>query len=115
MPNWCQNRVSIYCENTDVIDEIEKIFNSSEPFNTIVPMPEEMEPEWYDWRIANWGVKWDVADVESERDDTHLTLFFDTPWGPPDRIKSALEDMFEEAGISWFYDEPMMELAGYLE
>ena len=72
-------------------------------------------PNWYDWNIANWGVKWDVADVESERYDAHLTLCYDTPWGPPDGIKSALKDMFEEAAISWFYDEPMMELAGYLK
>ena len=31
-----------------------------------------------------------------------------------EEICYALREMFEEVNISWFYDEPGMECAGYL-
>lgn len=34
---------------------------------------------WYDWNIANWGVKWDACRVEAS--DGLIT--FDAPWGAP--------------------------------
>ena len=116
MPNWCHNRVSIYCEDERVLDEIEEIFTSPEPFNAIMPLPKEEEENWYNWRMENWGVKWDISEVDSDKFHDRLILEFETPWGAPEGIKSRLEDIYgdEDIGISWFYDEPMMELAGYL-
>ena len=72
---------------------------------------------WYDWSIENWGVKWDCGDVEitEEFGDTEITYTFDTPWGPPQEIYNLLVTKFPEVHISWFWDEPGMELAGYLK
>ena len=72
---------------------------------------------WYDWSIENWGVKWDCGDVEitEEFGDTEITYTFDTPWGPPQEIYDLLVTKFPEIHISWFWDEPGMELAGYLK
>jgi len=72
---------------------------------------------WYDWSINNWGVKWDCSDVQVEEGfgNTEITYRFDTPWGPPQEIYNLLEDRFPELTISWFWDEPGMELAGYLK
>ena len=72
---------------------------------------------WYDWSIDNWGVKWDCSDVEvtEEFGDTEITYTFDTPWGPPEEIYALLVAKFPEVHISWFWDEPGMELAGYLK
>ena len=72
---------------------------------------------WYDWSIENWGVKWDCSDVQVEEEfgDTEITYRFDTPWGPPNEIYGILRERFPDVTISWFWDEPGMELAGYLK
>ena len=73
------------------------------------------DERWYDWRIENWGIKWDLDDVElQEWDDDHIIYTFETPWGPPEYICSALREKFKDIGITWFFDEPGCELAGYL-
>ena len=74
------------------------------------------DDRWYHWNIQNWGTKWDItADaVDMEHDSELLELEFDTAWSPPEEICAKLREMFEDVSISWFYDEPGMEVAGYL-
>jgi len=73
------------------------------------------DERWYNWRINNWGIKWDLDDVETQDWDDHQIIYtFETPWGPPEYICSALREKFEGISISWFFDEPGCELAGYL-
>ena len=73
------------------------------------------DERWYEWRIENWGIKWDIDEVNTDDDyDNQLIYSFETPWGPPEYICSALREKFEDASITWFFDEPGMELAGYL-
>ena len=42
MPNWCYNRITIFGddESEKKLKEIEKIFESKEPFNEIFPIPD---------------------------------------------------------------------------
>ena len=72
---------------------------------------------WYDWSNNNWGVKWDCSDVgiTEEFADTEIVYTFDTPWGPPQYIYDELVDRFPKVHISWFWDEPGCEQAGYLK
>ena len=73
------------------------------------------DQRWYDWRVKNWGIKWDIDDIEiQDCDNHHITYTFETPWGPPEYICSALRKKFENLSITWFFDEPGCELAGYL-
>ena len=73
------------------------------------------DERWYNWRISNWGIKWDLDDVEIQDWDDHQIIYtFETPWGPPEYICSALREKFEDISITWFFDEPGCELAGYL-
>ena len=78
------------------------------------------DDRWYDWRNYNWGTKWDVSqsvEIEEERYEDELESFqanFDTAWSPPEEVYHALRDMFPDMSISWFYDEPGMQVAGYL-
>ena len=70
---------------------------------------------WYDWRVQNWDTKWDAYDVEVTDDDPdQFEVTFNTAWSPPEAICSALREQYPDLAISWFYDEPGCELAGYL-
>jgi hypothetical protein len=144
MPNWCYNRVDISGEPEEMDEFREFISSeeSAFDFNKVKPMPKELlevrvpridkSPEaeklskelkekygddnWYDWALSNWGVKWDVTvskdDVTDEGD--YIQYAFDTAWGPPHEIYKAIREKFPNLGITWFYDEPGMEFAGYL-
>ena len=50
---------------------------------------------WYDWRIKNWGTKWNAMHVETTEEDIDgvptLCYQFDTAWCPPDGIIAYLE------------------------
>ena len=70
---------------------------------------------WYDWCTDNWTCKWDCTDVYLDADEPdYLQYRFDTPWGPPENIYNILVAQHPNVYISWFYDEPGMEFAGYL-
>ena len=74
------------------------------------------DDRWYHWNIQNWGTKWDVdGDIEFDVDGKYINMSFDTAWAPPEGIFNALESNEDfDLSISWFYDEPGMEFAGYL-
>ena len=42
MPNWCYNRITVYSseESETKLKEIEKIFETKQPFNEIYPIPD---------------------------------------------------------------------------
>ena len=67
--------------------------------------------------------KWDVHDAEIEEERwgadgndelESFTAEFETAWSPPEAICHALREMFPNVSISWFYDEPGCQVAGYL-
>jgi len=73
------------------------------------------DDRWYDWRVNNWDTKWDAYDVEFvDEDPDQFEVTFNTAWSPPEAICSALREQYPDLSISWFYDEPGCELAGYL-
>jgi len=74
------------------------------------------DDRWYDWRLQNWDTKWDAYDVEVvDPDPENLEIEFNTAWSPPEAVCHALREKFEDTvAISWFYDEPGCEIAGYL-
>lgn len=45
--------------------------------------------DWYDWRLINYGCKWDCSDpsellgVETINGTKSVSIFFDTPWDAP--------------------------------
>ena len=93
---------------------------NGEVFGTVTEFSDgTQDTRWYDWRLQNWDTKWDVhdAEIEEERWKDELESFtatFDTAWSPPEAICRRLRDMFPKVSISWFYDEPGMQYAGYL-
>ena len=113
MPNWCENKLTISHEDTDVIDNLMaqvRADDNGNLFNYIKPMPEntfrgmlgENErkeckekgiPNWYDWSFTNWGTKWDAAHLDWHQLDEHTVEFnFDTAWSPPIPVYEALAE-----------------------
>ena len=75
----------------------------------------QQDDRWYDWRLQNWDTKWDAYDVEVTDDDPECTeIQFETAWSPPEAICNELREKYPDVSISWFYDEPACEIAGYL-
>ena len=74
------------------------------------------DDRWYDWRVNNWDTKWDAYDVvvTDDTDPEQLEVEFNTARAPPEAICHALREQYPDVCISWFYDEPGCEIAGYL-
>lgn len=140
MPNWCENTVSIFgskevlesviefvkpnVSNMAVLDEAEP---SAMSLQSIFPMDTELlngdaftsdSTGWYDWRVENWGTKWDIQAEASElhvyQDDVYSVDYtFDSAWAPPTEVFVVLSKTFPEIVIHLSYDEPGMGFSGY--
>ena len=78
------------------------------------PKSGKNDDRWYDWQLQNWGTKWEPANIDVEQCEEELEITFDTAWSPPEDICRAIREQFPDVTVSWFYDEPSMEVAGYL-
>jgi hypothetical protein len=132
MPNDCYNKVSISGDEKDIA-KIKKLLSKGKRetanvfnFANIIEEPDwdktpnenggsdEHDDRWYNWRLDNWGTKWNSYDCDLvEEDSDRLEYVFFTAWSPPCPVIDALRNKFPELYISAFYDEPAMELAGY--
>lgn len=87
---------------------------------------------WYEWRIVNWGCKWDASFGEpfmalgSSDMDLEATVAakgetvtptvavykFDTPWGPPAPFVERASELYPELEFTIRYGEPGSGFAG---
>ena len=122
-----------------LVDSLKSEENQTDfDFDAILPMPPELEDvdwseaeemndiirarykkehgsdNWYDWRVNNWGTKWNSYNCEIvEHEDDYVVYTFDTAWGPPTGVIEALREQCPDFSISAFFDEPGMQEAGY--
>jgi len=131
MPNHCFNRVHITGDPDDIAAITAALIGPNDnttietiTFTKLCPQPPDMSlaPQppnatngWYEWRLAHWGTKWDAYDVDiTDRDDETLAFTCSTAWEPPSAFVETLREQYPNVSISWFYDEPGNEIAGYL-
>ena len=117
--------------NTPLMSKDVKEYSFSEPRGKVGELPQYVDTQygkslrfkstdhvddrWYDWRVQNWDTKWDCYDVEVVDDDPECTeIQFNTAWSPPAAIWNELREQYPDVEISWFFDEPGVEMAGYL-
>jgi hypothetical protein len=131
MPNWCENEVWI----TGNADELQELFteaskphkeheNSEHPIkflmDNLVPMPPEYldDTRWWDFRIGNWGCKWDLS---QEWDDTRVYytegdseggLNYQTAWSPNRQFWITVSERFPSLTIDLRYVEEGMCFMG---
>jgi|5_EtaG_2_1085323.scaffolds.fasta_scaffold01346_13 hypothetical protein len=68
---------------------------------------------WYEWRLVNWGTKWDAYDYYiNEVNDTYFEVSFDTAWSPPTAYYLALSKKYPLLRIEVEYSESGMDFAG---
>ena len=134
MPNWCMNQFTVKHNDKEMLDKFCDGVSKGNLFQTFIPMPDELleteapklfseeertdliekygHDNWYSWRLANWGVKWDIGEgaiVERLNDNTAQGSF-DTPWNPPIYAFEALTEMGFDLDV--LFDEEGMGLIG---
>mgnify|MGYP003339928972 CR=1 FL=1 len=68
--------------------------------------------DWYEWRIENWGTKWDIEldDKYVSQDGKMVQITFNSAWSPPIEAYEKLKELGFE--IYALYFEPGMSFAG---
>ena len=76
-------------------------------FNKVIPEPEyKNNTDWYDWRIQNWGTKWNA--YEHVKTGNENELYFLTAWSAPKEIYEALTKKFPNLTIEVDYADENM-------
>lgn len=58
-------------------------------------------PTWYEWRIRNWGTKWNAYDFGGIEPDTIPdSLSFNTAWSAPHKVIEKIAELYPEALIT---------------
>ncbi len=135
MPNWCLNSLTISHPDMDRIDRFESAYMRGDVCETFLPEPKDDEgnpivgadydengnfkmPDWYNWRLANWGTKWDFGfdtdrGFQPTRVENEATVRFDTAWSPPLGLYECLNAL--GYSVQAYYFEPGMCFAGEWE
>jgi hypothetical protein len=149
MPNWCENNFTATFpkEHGDMARKLVEAFNANALLQFLKPMPDELDdpdlssfggenaelyenkrrsmfakygyPSWYEWRLSNWGTKWDIntKDIDplevSAHEDGSVTVqgYFDSAWSPPVEAFAELRKI-EGITFSLYYLEPGSSFCG---
>ena len=130
MPNWCENTLRVVPLTDAARDMLPKIIvrfsttwiakGGESAFQFIHPMPSELEgttapgdgPNWYQWRISNWGTKWEENEPQIVRSSEDcLLVSFSTAWAPPVGVYNRLCELGFDVLAT--YAEQGMGFAGY--
>ena len=134
MPNYVRNILRVEGENLQAVFDFVGSHYSDFDFNKIIPETETCA-DWYDWRVENWGTKWNAVDAQITEDG----FIFDTAWAAPLPVTKKLSELFpsikfnltwadEDAGqncgqiiykngveIQWYYPDRAEEIAEMYE
>jgi hypothetical protein len=143
MPNWCDNDLHICAPTKSKLNIIlNKLGCKENPtqlkLGSIVPEPRDLMeqnseldnngfsmPGWYNWRLANWGCKWDIGECQVTEDYafdyyhmpegwTRAIINFQSPWAPPSEWLHALAKKYPDAVVGLVYSEGGVGFEGEL-
>ena len=125
MPNWCSNKLTIFHPDPKMMEKAVNAWNEGKFLSTLVPEPDypgytdctikDGMPDWWEWRVANWGTKWDVGHDpnvgnKGELHNGEMSVMFDSAWAPPvNAYDSMTQQGFE---ITAYYFEPGCDFCG---
>ena len=128
-----------FVEKSLVSPEKNEIHDRTEfSFNGTHPMPEDLNitcgtqtqeekeqamlneakygyPDWYQWKCAEWGTKWDACEPNIDHNDiNYFCVSFESAWSPPIAwIDNIMQD-FPDLCFTLEYEEPGMCFGGRL-
>ena len=141
MPNWCYNELSVWGEEND-IKAFRKLAKSRktkrydatdlslaklypEPdYNKVKVKPTfpkisknkgkyvDKETAWWDWRVQNWGTKWNVKAILEDKNEGYLHYTFDSAWSPPSSWLKKIAKDWPDLEFRLKYDEQGMGFMG---
>lgn len=126
MPNWCHNKLTL----TGPLDEVRDLWvraQTADPgsggfglLQVLRPEPAYGEGEiWWEWRVENWGTKWDVSGDDLELVEAGSTAAitgeFVSAWSPPTEALHAYAHSHGECRVTLTYHEPEMCFVGAFE
>lgn len=89
---------------------------SSYSFSAFIPPDlNTFERGWYDWRIENWGTKWDAGIEAAEESPGSLSYQFDTAWSPPTPVIECMIKTYPGLVFKFKYVEEGPSYAGIME
>jgi hypothetical protein len=123
MPNHCNNQLTL-ASGGNILDVLNPyIIDAGEmgggyrdyemDFQSIIPMDEELLKgnDWYNWRVQNWGTKWNGYDGRFNDDQSVFT--FDTAWNPPIPIIKKLAELTGQTFILEYVEYGMFFCGKY--
>ena len=127
MPNWCENLLKVAGERKEVERFLcDGMRDDKWAISNYLPTPKELLDNadrsetklaelrkkygfdhWYEWRLANYGCKWDCeAEGEAVRwDGETLLLEFDSPWSPPVEFLNHVQGDYPDLDFELLYME----------
>lgn len=123
MPNYCMNTATIKHDDPEVISKLAQAFIEDVFLQAAVPMPDKPEPatknlealpDWYRWRVENWGTKWDIGIGSggslNRMSLNEIIISFDSAWAPPVEAYTAM--VLNGFDVEAKYFEPGMCFCG---
>lgn len=121
MPNWCDNILLVEGSEEDVHRWVERAASWDDPdedtqpihFSAFLPPPANTDQfDLLDWRVENWGTKWEPEFFDMKRSCGKATYYFETPWGPPLEWVIQVSQQYPEMKFRVDYGEPGMDFSG---
>lgn len=133
MPNWCSNILTIK-STKEIIAELrndlkvaeatkdENGFYTKGLLETLAPIPDYVEEDWYRLHNDYWGTKWDAPFTEcyfvyNDEPSSSISVAFDSAWSPPTGACRALYERLVKrdpsVDIRCTFEEPGMNFIGY--
>ena len=118
MPNHCNNQLTLE-SGQDILNVLNPYLtlkgdnDYTFDFQKIIPMDEKLleGEDWDEWRVENWGTKWEGYDGLFNEDQTAFS--FDTAWSPPLPIIKKLAELTGENFVLQYIEYGMFFCGKY--
>lgn len=118
MPNWVENTLNIYGDETKINEIIHLLKNETNviDFNKVISSNSISQSDLYEWCIKNWGTKWNAQDGEiTDKDDEMVQYSFKTAWSPAMPIAKTIAEKFNVSTELLYIGEPFGCNCGMIE
>jgi hypothetical protein len=126
MPNWCHNKLEVYSENIQSLQNFINLVKGSDSdlsLRNLLPGPYELirnntidfksDPKLLEeyifgdsskWYRENWGTKWDVEAKAHRMSDNKILYTFASAWSPPLEWIKYAATQFPDLEFTLYYD-----------